>query len=142
MSSSSYQVAVTMQDQKNDVDHTLLKYEYDPKIFANDWVISEYENHYDFSTDGETYQVRIKHPLLWSEFDTSLIIAAILLGLLIMFLVILQVKVIVKRNNELYQRNAEIEKIVKVRTEELAVEKERAQTRHCPAPDDTVLNRA
>ena len=123
---SKYEITLDLNGLEDELGHTLLHYDFDQSIFKNNWVIEQLENLYRFSTMGETYRLHIRTPLLWNEFDKSLIGVSAFLGLLITWLIILQVKSIVNRNHELYRRNTSIIKLVQERTEELAIEKERA----------------
>ncbi len=124
---SKYEITLDL-NELNDASHTLLHYDFDKSIFNNAWVISQLENRYRFNTEGKTYGLHIRTPLLWNEFDKSLIGISAFLGLFITWLIILQVRSIVNRNDELYRRNASINQLVQERTKELAIEKERALT--------------
>ncbi len=112
----------------NSSPNTLLRYDYKPTISQNDWTLNFLHNKYQIITNGDTYALDVKTPLLWSKLDKTLISVAIIIGLIVTFLIFLQTKVIVNHNNELHYRNSKIKELVNARTKELAIEKEKAIT--------------
>ena len=126
--SSKYEIALNLNEAKDGISQSLLYYDFDKSIFEDNWVIEQIEKHYVFHTAGETYHLFIRTPLLWGDFDKSLIGVAAFIGIFIGWLIVLRVRAIVNYNQELALRNDSINKLVEERTEELAIEKERALT--------------
>jgi len=125
---SKYDITLNLKDHNSEAFHSLLHYDFSTSLHNRNWVISLLNNKYYINTNGDTYELDIKTPLLWRDLNKSLIATATISGLLITILILLQVRSMVNRNNELHQRNTEIKELVKSRTKELAIEKERALT--------------
>ncbi len=127
-SHSGHEITLDHQSYNNASRNTLLHYDFRSTNRESNRTINLFKNKYRINTHSDTYFLEIKTPLFWNDLDLSLIGAATISGLIITFLIILQVKSIVNRNNELHRRNNETKKLVEARTKELAIEKERALT--------------
>ena len=121
-------VVLKIKEDQNSHFTELANHQNITSISSDDWVLSLKKNYFQIETDAELYTVKIHTPIFWHEIDKTLIISAGLTGLLITLLISIQVHSIINRNNKLRRHNEEIEEIIKSRTKELALEKERAIT--------------
>ncbi|TPW18100.1 MAG: PAS/PAC sensor-containing diguanylate cyclase/phosphodiesterase, partial [Halothiobacillaceae bacterium] len=94
---------------------------------ASNYPITQFSSHFTFDSGDERFVLDIDHPLYLDEINLVLITTALIIGILITLLITLQARRISEKTVGLQQRNSQIEALVKHRTNELALEKERAQ---------------
>jgi len=127
-SHSGHEITLDHQNYSDASLDTLLHYDFRSTDIESSRTINLFKHNYRINTNSDTYSLEIITPLFWSDLDLSLISAAAISGLVITFLIVLQVQSIITRNNELHRRNNEINELVEARTKELAIEKERVLT--------------
>ena len=91
-------------------------------------VISRFVNTHEIRSEDRTFYIDIDKPLYYRNINMFVVLGAASTGLLISFLLLMQVYNFSLRNEDLQKRNKQIEAVVDERTHELAMEKEYAQT--------------
>ncbi|VAW83590.1 diguanylate cyclase/phosphodiesterase (GGDEF & EAL domains) with PAS/PAC sensor(s) [hydrothermal vent metagenome] len=91
-------------------------------------VIKQFSHSFTIQSEEQTYVLSISEPLYWTNIKLTLPVTALLTGIILTTFLVMQMRTIIKREEDLEKRNEEIQAVVLLRTSELEFEKERAQT--------------